>query len=88
MQIVFTISFNKWIKVLFDLTSVNKSWSSTYYLQNSSYPKNTKLITYKSSRGFSGDIISVLIRTVHFFQWVFNSVVPNHGYTLEGPGVF
>ena len=70
------VSFNKGIKVKFGLLSVNESWLSTYHMQNSSCPRNTKLITYKSSRGFFEEILSVLSRSVHFFQQVFNSVVP------------
>lgn len=70
------MSLNKGIKVKCGLPSVNKSWLSTYHMQNSSCPRNTKLITYKSSRGFFKEILLVLSRSVHFFQQGFDSVVP------------
>lgn len=46
------VSFNKGIKVKFGLPSVNKSWLSTYHMQNSSCPRNTKLITYNPLEDF------------------------------------
>ena len=49
---MFTVSFNKGIKIKFGLPSVNKSWLTSYHMQNSSCPRNTKLITYNPLEDF------------------------------------
>lgn len=73
---MFTMFFNKGIKVKFGLLSVNESWLSPYHMQNSSCLRNTKLTIYKSSRGLFEETLSVVSRSIHFFQQSFNSMVP------------